>query len=66
MTDTAKYLRAAEIARRLGLSERTVRRRIADKTLPSAKIGGARLVAQADLARLHLFVSREFDEPAVG
>jgi excisionase family DNA binding protein len=44
-------LRAREIAERLGLSERTIRRLIADRTLPSVKIGGARLVAEADLER---------------
>jgi excisionase family DNA binding protein len=44
-------LRAREIAERLGLSERTIRRLIADRTLPSVKIGGARLVAEADLKR---------------
>jgi excisionase family DNA binding protein len=31
---------------------RTVRRWIADGALPSVKIGGARLVAEADLRRL--------------
>ncbi len=47
------YLRAAEIAALLGLDVRTIRRWIADGTLPSVKIGGARLVAEADLlARL--------------
>ena len=46
------YLRAAEIAAILGVDLRTVRRRIADGTLPSVKIGGARLVAEADLRRL--------------
>ncbi len=48
------YLRAAEIAALLGLDVRTIRRWIADGTLPSVKIGGARLVAEADLlARLY-------------
>lgn len=35
------YLSAAQVAERLGISLRTVRRRIADGTLPSLKIGGA-------------------------
>jgi excisionase family DNA binding protein len=52
MTDPAQYLRAGEIARLLGISKRTVRRRIKDETLPSTKVGGARFVARADLLRL--------------
>ncbi len=44
-----KYLRAAEIARLTGMHIRTVRRWIANKTLASTKLGGARLVAIADL-----------------
>ena len=51
MTRPPQYLRAAEIARLTGLSERTVRRWIASGELASAKIGGARLVAKADLDR---------------
>jgi excisionase family DNA binding protein len=35
------YLTAAQAAVRLGISLRTVRRRIADGSLPSVKIGGA-------------------------
>jgi len=35
------YLTAAQAATRLGISLRTVRRRIADGSLPSVKIGGA-------------------------
>ena len=46
-----RFLRARDIAERLGLSERTIRRFIADGTLPAVKIGGARLVAEADLIR---------------
>ena len=37
----AEFLSAAEVAARLGLSLRTVRRRIADGTLPSVRIGRA-------------------------
>lgn len=37
----AEYLTAAEAAERLGISLRTVRRRIADGSLPSARIGRA-------------------------
>ena len=44
-----KYLRAAEIALLTGMHIRTVRRWIANKTLASTKLGGARLVAIADL-----------------
>lgn len=40
MEDTT-YLTAAQAADRLGISLRTVRRRIADGSLPSVRIGGA-------------------------
>ena len=52
MTAGTQYLRAGEIARLVGVAERTVRRWIADRILPSAKLGGARLVARADLEGL--------------
>ena len=39
--DDTRYLTAAEAAERLGISLRTVRRRIADGSLPSVKLGGA-------------------------
>jgi excisionase family DNA binding protein len=52
MAERQRYLRAAEVARLLCVAVRTVRRWIADGTLPSSKIGGARLVAEADLLRL--------------
>ena len=52
MTGGTEYLRAADIVRLIGMSMRTVRRWIADETLPSTKLGGARLVARADLERL--------------
>jgi excisionase family DNA binding protein len=52
MTGDREYLRAPDIARLTGVAPRTVRRWIADGTLPSAKIGGARLVARTDLERL--------------
>jgi excisionase family DNA binding protein len=52
MTSGTAYLRAADIARLTGTSIRTVRRWIANKIIPSVKLGGARLVARADLDRL--------------
>jgi excisionase family DNA binding protein len=52
MTREAQYLRAADIAQLTGMSTRTVRRWIADEIIPSTKLGGARLVAKADLERL--------------
>lgn len=52
MTACPRYLRAGEIARLVGVSERTVRRWIAEGTLPSSKIGGARLVLRAALERV--------------
>ena len=52
MTDGAAYLRAGDIARLTGMSLRTVRRWISDGAIPSVKLGGARLVAEAKLERL--------------
>lgn len=49
MTEGRQYLRAADISRLTGVSLRTARRWIADEILPSVKLGGARLVARADL-----------------
>jgi excisionase family DNA binding protein len=51
MTDGQEYLRAADIARLTGVSLRTARRWIAHEIIPSAKLGGARLVAKAELGR---------------
>ena len=52
MTDGTEYLRAGDIVALTGMSIRTVRRWIADETIPSTKLGGTRLVAKADLERL--------------
>ena len=52
MNDDQEYLRAAHIVALTGMSIRTIRRWIADETLPSTKLGGARLVTRADLERL--------------
>ncbi len=49
MEDTT-YLTAAQAADRLGISLRTVRRRIADGSLPSVKIGSAVRVPASALA----------------
>lgn len=49
MSADKEYLRAGDIAHLTGMSPRTVRRWIAAKILPSTKLGGARLVARADL-----------------
>lgn len=51
MNGAQKYLRAGEIAIELGVSERTVRRWIADSSLDSIKVGGTRLVARKALER---------------
>ena len=45
------FLRPRQIAELLSVTERTVRRWIAEGTLPSVKLGGARLVARATLER---------------
>jgi excisionase family DNA binding protein len=52
MTDAPEYLRARDIARLTGMSMRTVRRWIANETLPSGKVGGARLVPRKGLAEV--------------
>ncbi|MGC1178700.1 MAG: helix-turn-helix domain-containing protein [Methyloceanibacter sp.] len=52
MSDAAEYLRATDIARITGMSLRTAQRWIADEIIPSTKLGGARLVAKAELGRL--------------
>lgn len=52
MTGGKAYLRAPEIAGVTGMSIRTIRRWIRQEILPSTKVGGARLVARADLERL--------------
>jgi excisionase family DNA binding protein len=52
MTDVAQFLRAGDIARLTGASVRTVRRWIADKTLPSVKVGGTRLVPRTAVERM--------------
>ena len=51
MTNCAGYLRAGQIARAFGLSERTVRRWISSGQVRSMRIGGARLIAKVDLDR---------------
>ena len=48
MPDLA-FLRPRLVAELLGVTERSVRRWIADETLPSIKIGGARLIARTTL-----------------
>ena len=52
MSGEPEYLRAREIAELLGVDVRTIRRRIKDGTLPSVRVGGARLVARDDLLRM--------------
>ena len=47
-----QMLRVTEVAERLSCSERTVRRRIADGTLPSTKIEGLRLIPEEALDQL--------------
>jgi excisionase family DNA binding protein len=65
MRSRAEYIRAAEIAKLVSVSTRTVRRWIADEITPSVKIGGARLVLKADLERL-LSPSSSLTEEDVG
>lgn len=65
MSERPEYLRASQLADRLNVNVRTVRRWIADGTLPSIKIGGARLIAEADLLRImQLETTREMPADA--
>jgi excisionase family DNA binding protein len=52
MTTRPCFLRVASVAQQLNVSVRTVRRWIADGTVPSVKIGGARMVPIEALAQL--------------
>jgi excisionase family DNA binding protein len=52
MMDAPEYLRAGAIARLSGASVRTVRRWIANETLPSVKVGGLRLVPRTAVERV--------------
>ena len=52
MNGGTEYLRARDITELTGVSIRTVRRWIADGTLPSTRLGGARLVPKTALERL--------------
>jgi excisionase family DNA binding protein len=63
MTDAPEYLRAGAIARLSGASVRTVRRRIADGTLPSVKVGGLRLVSRKVLERVLSPALPDWPEP---
>jgi excisionase family DNA binding protein len=65
MTNVNEYLLARDIVRLTGVSLRTARRWIADKILPSGKVGGARLVARGELERL-LSPARMVDEDDAG
>ena len=51
MTKAPPYLRAGEVAELLGVHVRTVRRWIADGSLPSIKVGGTRVVDKSAMAR---------------
>ena len=53
MTAGTRFRRASAVADLLGLSERTVRRRVANGDFPSAKVGGARLVDLEALGRCY-------------
>ena len=66
MTDGREYLRARDIAEITGVSLRTVRRWIADEIIPSTRLGGARLVAKAELERLFSPTSETNDEAEEG
>jgi len=66
MNGGTEYLRARQIAEITGLTLRTIRRWIADGTLPSQKVGGARLVPKTALERLLSPASEIADDPEKG
>ena len=66
MNGGTEYLRARDIAALTGVSVRTVRRWIADEIIPSARLGGARLVARTDLERLFSPLSEATDDDEEG
>jgi excisionase family DNA binding protein len=53
MTERPAFTTARALARRYGKSQRTIRRWIADGTLPSIKIGGSRLIPEDQLDARH-------------
>jgi predicted DNA-binding transcriptional regulator AlpA len=63
MKDSTEYLRAGDIVALTGMSIRTVRRWIADETIPSTKLGGTRFVAKVELQRLLCTAADQVDEP---
>ena len=64
MTDAPEYLRAGEIAGLAGVSVRTVRRWIAERTLPSVKLRGVRLVPRKGLEQLLSPAPWDWADPA--
>ena len=66
MTDAPDFLRAGKIARVADVSVRTVRRWIAEGTLPSVKVRGVRLVPRKDLERRFLPPAPDWDEENEG
>jgi excisionase family DNA binding protein len=66
MTDVPQFLRAGDIARLTGVSLRTVRRWIAGETLPSAKVGGARLVPRTAVEQVLSPVMPDWSNEEVG
>jgi excisionase family DNA binding protein len=63
MTEPPDFLRAGEIARLADVSVRTVMRWIAEETLPSVKVRGARLVPRKDLERVLSPPTPDWDNP---
>ena len=66
MNGGTEYLRARDVAELTGVTIRTVRRWIADEIIPSTRLGGARLVAKAELGRLFSPTSETTDETEEG
>jgi excisionase family DNA binding protein len=51
-TNEQEFLRVAEVAKIIGVSERTVQRWVEDKVIKSSKLGGVRLIPKKEIDRL--------------
>jgi excisionase family DNA binding protein len=56
-----RLLSVAEVAERLGVSRRTVQRKIRDGTIPSYQLGGKRTAVRVDAFELEEWLRKEAD-----
>jgi excisionase family DNA binding protein len=66
MTEAPDFLRAGKIARLADVSVRTVRRWIAEGTLPSVKVRGVRLVPRKELELMFSLPAPDWDDENEG